>query len=1744
MEYRETTRWYLKRLYQNEHKIINIGATTDISRSLTSVITLNRQSFQHVSKRHCTISCVNGLATIKDETSTCGTFVNDVKLSKETPGSVVLAEGDRIGVGSPCFQDPSFYEKNEHVLLYIVCKDRNRIIREGDVDTILSSDDEGNVTPNLQTVPQEKMPEVPEKNDKQYRILGNIDLSSDVEEEDVICLNYEDNVTRLDQAIMAQTEKKAREQQEMEWRMQRLKQIEQKNNLNQAISELKLEEDSTDSQKTEQARREDEQGEQKRKEKEDLEHALAKQTEKNRKMETTRFERSSGEDKVQMLNQQQENKPKEVDQRNTNEIRKEIHVRNENEKQPEEKKKHSNKHYTKHSSTSRKESADNGSTKNKEKDKNKYKHNEKEHKKKSRHKSKDRHTSEHRRHSSKSSDNTGHREQNNHHGNRCTDEKLTSKEPELPFCVDQIEELFKDSLALPSDAIETISVHDSESDSDNEFSEQKFSQSYYRQIKQEALEVDLPDDNEPDIHDEAVNSNQPVLNTPLLDDSETIYISEDDDDEETLEDSKRWFKKLSQRSSPLRGKVQINKAQSIRPALTLETAGIKSTTKTQTATPNVPCHNSTACVSEKAEAIDSVPRPSDVALTNQTVARLAKKINVPLDDNPASAKRKRSLEERIQEGEDNLDDSFFADILTEFEDLGTIVDTKVSEAKKSKVQQTEATDSSYAANTVAKSTSLKPSTSTRPNEKNSNSASTAWTKRKVPVVEPHHIPKRRSSIYNGASSSKILKLDNRSPIRKITKSNETLKEKLKAINCNKSQSGDESRKQNCRSFTKPKCKFTPKNRGAFLVQESPSLNQAKPNSLSDKSRDNSHSNNVDDFICTQSTSLENLPDLDKMIAESVRKAPKLTFDNVAKVSSVAINAPAFRIPKQRSAPPPKLTLTDSESFRSILNNINLPSPPAQVDRAVNSLTNGSTSPSNKLRSILKSNNYAKHPKEAKRVNWNNILTDTRVFEIDEGNEMFVQTRDYKENYYNCHQMTQACLNDILLQITSWNPEWFDNPAEAKVCETRVLPMVEEYRDFEEYKRIVVPILKVELFHDILAQYEQIRKTDQQPLQMKLNQIRAQSRVFVLNCSVEISSHQSINKKDYVLIIFRDKTSGETLRVPAVVTTRRQLVQYVAENGVKFFHCTLETAKTELSQRIRGGFGESFRIMSLTQINMHLRQFQALVYLENSALLENVLCPKSNFYSYRIDKDDRRLYKGKDSLNLQQGDTLLSVFHQCLDMNQPHIMLIQGPPGTGKSRLISNLVMQLHRSFPINKKLKILVCTQSNTAVDVIVLKLIKLFRLLSKEEQANVLRTGAANKINHECKIVFLDELAKKRVNTDIKHRRLRKENPSLETYLVERENLERRLKYLLHQATMQKNANKQAEIKEIQEKLNRIQKLLPADVDNIDEHDDNRRDLEKLAKKELVTMADIVCTTLGSCGGLTEYSRSLRFDVCIIDEATQCTEIASFSPLQYNIRKLILVGDPKQLPPLVFGKEAAEAGLKNSLFSRIQNSFIGTQFEGVKVLTKQYRMHPEILKWPNEFFYEGKLTSDLQSTKCDEFPFKPYTVFSLEYQQNQTQSEHQIYNDEEIKFVLKLLSEIMKFCERHTSIAIITPYTRHKKEIEKDLRSRRITQVSVLSIDSVQGQEYDVVIISLARSLGMGFLDSPQRLNVALTRARKCLILCGNFADLQAIELWSALLKDAEDRKLLFNIEDNDEYSDVDTFVERVMQYLRKPPV
>lgn len=176
--------------------------------------------------------------------------------------------------------------------------------------------------------------------------------------------------------------------------------------------------------------------------------------------------------------------------------------------------------------------------------------------------------------------------------------------------------------------------------------------------------------------------------------------------------------------------------------------------------------------------------------------------------------------------------------------------------------------------------------------------------------------------------------------------------------------------------------------------------------------------------------------------------------------------------------------------------------------------------------------------------------------------------------------------------------------------------------------------------------------------------------------------------------------------------------------------------------------------------------------------------------------------------------------------------------------------------------------------------------------------------------------------------------------------------------------------------------------------------------------------------------------DICIVDEATQCTEPSTLLPLQLGVRSLVLVGDTHQLHGTVLSRQAASLGLNRSLFDRIQRAFEQPLQCPVYRLCRQYRMHPDICDWPNRYFYDGRLVTDAVAVDAAaQCPLRPYTVFSLPYTHDERINPmHEIRNEREADFIVRMLKALAPIVGATYSIGIITPYAQQQSELDRKL--------------------------------------------------------------------------------------------------------------
>ncbi|KAA8529934.1 hypothetical protein F0562_034462 [Nyssa sinensis] len=276
-----------------------------------------------------------------------------------------------------------------------------------------------------------------------------------------------------------------------------------------------------------------------------------------------------------------------------------------------------------------------------------------------------------------------------------------------------------------------------------------------------------------------------------------------------------------------------------------------------------------------------------------------------------------------------------------------------------------------------------------------------------------------------------------------------------------------------------------------------------------------------------------------------------------------------------------------------------------------------------------------------------------------------------------------------------------------------------------------------------------------------------------------------------------------------------------------------------------------------------------------------------------------------------------------------------------------------------------------------------------------------------------------------------------------------------------------------------------------------------------------------------------------VIDEAAQLKECESIIPLQLpGTRHAILIGDEWQLPAMVTSKVSDEAGFGRSLFERLSSLS-----HSKHLLNIQYRMHPSISFFPNLNFYRNQIL-DAPNVKSKTYEghyilgpmFGPYSFINVTGGKEELDDVgHSIRNMVEVAVVLKMVQNLYRAwngSKQMLRIGVVSPYAAQVMAIHDKLGKKYENldgfTVKVKSIDGFQGGEEDIIIISTVRTNSggfVGFLSSPQRTNVALTRARHCLWILGNERTLaNSGSIWETLVNDAKDRQCFFNAdEDND---------------------
>ncbi|MDY0165580.1 MAG: AAA domain-containing protein [Thermoguttaceae bacterium] len=407
-----------------------------------------------------------------------------------------------------------------------------------------------------------------------------------------------------------------------------------------------------------------------------------------------------------------------------------------------------------------------------------------------------------------------------------------------------------------------------------------------------------------------------------------------------------------------------------------------------------------------------------------------------------------------------------------------------------------------------------------------------------------------------------------------------------------------------------------------------------------------------------------------------------------------------------------------------------------------------------------------------------------------------------------------------------------------------------------------------------------------------------------------------------------------------------------------------------------------------------------------------------------------------------------------------VALIHGPPGTGKTVAVVEVIRQA-----VRRGRKVLACAPSNLAVD-------NLFeRLLGFGER--VVRLGHPARVLPELREHTLDLLVER-------HREVRLARKFVKQAIALFREADRHTR-----AAPKPGARRQ---------LREDARSLLADA----------RRMETQAVDSILDSASVLCATTTALDSRVLGTR--RFDLAVIDEACQSTEPGCWIPLLRSDR-VVLAGDHCQLPPTVVSREAAAGGFGVSLFERLL-ALYGPPI--ARRLAVQYRMHEAIMGFSSNEFYEGELEAspsvrghlladlpDVTDTPLTRSPAEFIDTAGAGFDDAIEPDGESRLNRQEAELARRKVQELLDCGVRPADIAVIAPYAAQVRLLRELLP---VPGLEIDSVDGFQGREKEAVVISLVRSNPkgeIGFLSDVRRTNVALTRARRKLLVIGDGATL-----------------------------------------------
>lgn len=568
--------------------------------------------------------------------------------------------------------------------------------------------------------------------------------------------------------------------------------------------------------------------------------------------------------------------------------------------------------------------------------------------------------------------------------------------------------------------------------------------------------------------------------------------------------------------------------------------------------------------------------------------------------------------------------------------------------------------------------------------------------------------------------------------------------------------------------------------------------------------------------------------------------------------------------------------------------------------------------------------------------------------------------------------------------------------------------------------------------------------------------------------------------------------------------KSDLTGTVTEKGSRFIKVAIENVpKWALKKHVRIDLyanDVTFRRMEENLVNLSIKGKDALEY---------------SLHKRHPQEDDEDIlnksltFKDK-SLNESQKKAIKRA------LASRNFFLIHGPFGTGKTRTLIELINQ---EYLLGSK--ILATAESNAAIDNI------LERLSKSSSEINLTRLGHPQRVDKEnIKYTLAYKVENHPLNEKIEELREKIEKLSKKRDEYTKPTPRYRRGYSdseIFRLGVQRQGGRGISPSTMNSMANWIEKNK-----DVDELHNAIKDLENNIIHDIVDKSDVILSTNSSAA--LEAIEKTKFNIAIVDEASQATIPSVLIPIA-KAQKFVLAGDHKQLPPTIISSKAHE--LEDTLFEELINKYPDKS----ALLNTQYRMNQLLMEFPNSEFYNSKLDSaetvkDIVITDIiEENKLSETEKVKIEDQllsdkqplifvdtskidkngEKKLKDSKSIINLAEAETTLEIVDFYQKLGIDGKDIGIISPYADQVSLLKNK------TDVEVKTVDGFQGREKEIIIISTVRSNDkgkIGFLSDLRRLNVALTRAKRKLIIIGNKETLKTNPTYERLIEYANENK------------------------------